>query len=135
MSYIIKIFFRLSTLYLFLLLRAQCAVLRKEFEIIKKKHTKFKVILNHNYFTKAMIHIYNIVYIFFFIECDKTIIKDTPMTSVHYNYQVQPMSSEQKELIYRLVHFQDQYEVPTEKDLERLTINNVIYCKIYLYHT
>lgn len=38
---------------------------------------------------------------------------------------VKPLSSEQKELIHRLVYFQDQYEAPSEKDMKRLTINNV----------
>lgn len=50
----------------------------------------------------------------------------TPMTPpVPYHHQVKPLSSEQKELIHRLVYFQDQYEAPSEKDMKRLTINNV----------
>lgn len=47
------------------------------------------------------------------------------MTPVPYQHQVKPLSSEQKELIHRLVYFQDQYEAPSEKDMKRLTINNV----------
>lgn len=49
-------------------------------------------------------------------------IMGTPMPPVPY---VKPLSSEQKELIHRLVYFQDQYEAPSEKDMKRLTINNV----------
>lgn len=48
------------------------------------------------------------------------------MTPVPYHHQVKPLSSEQKELIHRLVYFQDQYETPSEKDMKRLTINNVL---------
>lgn len=47
------------------------------------------------------------------------------MTPLPYQHQVKPLSSEQKELIHRLVYFQDQYEAPSEKDMKRLTINNV----------
>lgn len=55
----------------------------------------------------------------------------TPMTPpVPYHHQVKPLSSEQKELIHRLVYFQDQYEAPSEKDMKRLTINNVPNYKI-----
>jgi len=55
------------------------------------------------------------------------------MTPVPFNHQVKPLSSEQKELIHRLVYFQDQYEAPSEKDMKRLTINNVPNYKIYSY--
>lgn len=48
------------------------------------------------------------------------------LTPVPNQHQVKPLSSEQKELIHRLVYFQDQYEAPSEKDMKRLTINNVI---------
>lgn len=48
------------------------------------------------------------------------------LTPVPNQHQVKPLSSEQKELIHRLVYFQDQYEAPSEKDMQRLTINNVI---------
>lgn len=58
----------------------------------------------------------------------------TPMTPpVPYQHQVKPLSSEQKELIHRLVYFQDQYEAPSEKDMKRLTINNVLNYKILQY--
>lgn len=53
-------------------------------------------------------------------------IMGTPLTPVPYHHQVKPLSSEQKELIHRLVYFQDQYEAPSEKDMKRLTINNVL---------
>lgn len=49
----------------------------------------------------------------------------TPTTPVSFHHPVKPLSSEQKELIHRLVYFQDQYEAPSEKDMKRLTINNV----------
>ncbi|KAL5242877.1 hypothetical protein ACI65C_010287 [Semiaphis heraclei] len=55
------------------------------------------------------------------IECGEQMIMGTPMPTVPY---VKPLSSEQKELIHRLVYFQDQYEAPSEKDMKRLTINN-----------
>ncbi|XP_060866716.1 ecdysone receptor-like isoform X1 [Metopolophium dirhodum] len=55
------------------------------------------------------------------IECGEPMIMGTPMPTVPY---VKPLSSEQKELIHRLVYFQDQYEAPSEKDMKRLTINN-----------
>lgn len=50
-------------------------------------------------------------------------IMGTPIPTVP---NVKPLSSEQKELIHRLVYFQDQYEAPSEKDMKRLTINNVL---------
>lgn len=61
------------------------------------------------------------------------------MTPVTYNHQVKPLSSEQQELIHRLVYFQDQYEAPSEKDMKRLTINNVhnyieLYIRIQLFY-
>ncbi|CAH1709312.1 unnamed protein product [Aphis gossypii] len=55
------------------------------------------------------------------IECGEPMIMGTPMPTVP---NVKPLSSEQKELIHRLVYFQDQYEAPSEKDMKRLTINN-----------
>uniref|UniRef100_A0A2H8TVB9 Ecdysone receptor n=1 Tax=Melanaphis sacchari TaxID=742174 RepID=A0A2H8TVB9_9HEMI len=55
------------------------------------------------------------------IECGEPMVIGTPMPTVPY---VKPLSSEQKELIHRLVYFQDQYEAPSEKDLKRLTTNN-----------
>ncbi|XP_050545380.1 ecdysone receptor-like isoform X2 [Daktulosphaira vitifoliae] len=57
------------------------------------------------------------------IECgEPMVIGGTPLTPVPYP-EVKPLSSEQKELIHRLVYFQDQYEAPSEKDLKRLSIN------------
>lgn len=59
------------------------------------------------------------------IECGETLVLGAPMTPpVPFHHQVKPLSSEQKELIHRLVYFQDQYEAPSEKDMKRLTINN-----------
>ncbi|XP_050421434.1 ecdysone receptor [Adelges cooleyi] len=57
------------------------------------------------------------------IECGEPMVIGAPMTPIPYP-EVKPLSSEQKELIHRLVYFQDQYEAPSEKDLKRLSINN-----------
>ncbi|VVC33204.1 Nuclear hormone receptor,Zinc finger, nuclear hormone receptor-type,Nuclear hormone receptor, ligand- [Cinara cedri] len=58
------------------------------------------------------------------VECAEPMVMGTPMTPVPYHHQVKPLSGEQRELISRLVYFQDQYEAPSEKDMKRLTINN-----------
>ncbi|XP_025415323.1 ecdysone receptor isoform X1 [Sipha flava] len=95
----------------------QCAVKRKEKKAQREKDKP-------NSTTDVSPEIVKIEPTEMKIECGEPMIMGTPMTPVPYHHQVKPLSSEQKELIHRLVYFQDQYEAPSEKDMKRLTINN-----------